>query len=88
MTKEQQIFQNMKRRGRIYKAHGKWCISYAKLVNAIIEAGYDRDTADRIIENMLAKNYIRQCKNVNGRTATDQGMSHRLGNYVILKWVN
>ena len=88
MTKEQQIYKNMKRPGHIKKAYGKWCISYSKLIKAIIDTGYSRDTADKIIENMLARGYIRESRNINGKTATEQGLKHSLSGYIITKWIN
>lgn len=89
MTKEKQIYQNMKHNHRIFKSHGKYGIKYSGLYMAIKEAGYnDRDVINKIIDNMISSGYIRPSKDVWGRTCTDQGLSHHLGNYIILKWEN
>ena len=78
MTKEQQIYKNMKSRG-IVKAHGKWIISYNRLYCAIVDAGYkDYDTIRKIIDGMVANGYIRKPHSGN----------YISGNYVIEKWVN
>lgn len=83
MTKEQEIYKNMKKRGRIYKSHGKWGIGYAPLYCSIKEAGFKDDKEIwQIIKGMEKKGYIRQSKDANGRT-----YGH-LGNYIIEKWVN
>lgn len=83
MSKEQEIFKNMRKRGRLYKSHGKWTIGYAHLYCAIKEVGYrDDKTIHKIIEGMEDKGYIRQSKDVNGRT-----WGH-MGHYIITKWVN
>lgn len=82
MTKAQEIYQNMKKRGRIYKAYGKWGISYASLYVSIKEAGYTADeTIWTIIENMKAKGYIRESKDTWGRERRHQ-------KYIITKWEN
>lgn len=83
MTKEQEIYRNMKRRGRIYKAYGKWGIKYEGLYKAIEEAGYtDYKTIWKIIHRMEDKGYIRGSKDVCGR---NYELNSR---YIILKWVN
>ena len=83
MTKEQEIYKNMKKRGRIYKSHGKYGIRYAALYCSIKEAGFMTDEIIwKIIDRMENKGYIRQSRDINGRTCG------HLGNYIIEKWVN
>ena len=78
LTKEQQIFKNIKSRG-VIKSHGKWVIDYKKLYCAIVDAGYkDYDTVRKIIDNMVAKGYIRKSHTGNRISS----------NYIIEKWVN
>ena len=74
---EKEIYRNMKKRGRIWKSHGKWVIRYSALFCAIKETIYfnDYDTINKIIHNMIKRNYIRMSRNGSG-------------NYIILKWVN
>lgn len=84
MTQEQLIYKNMKRKGNIWKSHGKFGISYSALYCAIKDAGYeDRETVQRIIKRMVNKGYIRHSKDVYGRS--DWAWN---GNYIIEKWVN
>jgi hypothetical protein len=79
MSKEQEIYKNMKKKGRIYKAYGKWGIDYASLYCSIKEAGYDSDAVIwRIINGMMNKGYIRLSKN-----RVNRGLK-----YVVEKWVN
>lgn len=78
MTKEQEIYKNMKR--NLYKSHGKWTIGIAKLYKAIWDAGYNKAQSEIIIKGMETKGYIRRTKNVNGKPTC--------GHYVIEKWVN
>jgi hypothetical protein len=83
MTKEQEIYRNMKKRGRIFRAHGKYGIGYAHLYCSIKEAGYPDDaTIWQIIDGMERRGYIRQSVKPNGKTAG------HCGNYVIEKWIN
>ena len=83
MTKEQEIYRNMKKRGRIFKKHGKYGIGYAPLYCSIKEAGFHEDEIIwEIIKRMESKGYIRQSRDVNGR------IKGHLGNYIIEKWVN
>lgn len=83
MSKEQEIFQNMRHQHGIRKCNGKWVIRYSSLYCAIKEAGYkDDETIWKIMEGMERNGYIRQSRNVNGKT-----YGH-LGNYIITKWVN
>lgn len=90
MTKEQEIFKNMKKRGRIYKAYGKFGISYINLWKSIIEAGYDKEQTEQIIRNMIKKGLIRYSKDCWGRTPDDKkgGGCHYKGKYIIEKWIN
>lgn len=88
MSKEQEIYRNMKKRGRIYKTHGKWKINYPSLLCSIEEAGYTQDESNMIIEAMLRKGYIRQVRDAYGRTDADKGMSHHLSGYIIERWEN
>jgi hypothetical protein len=83
MSKEQEIYKNMKRKGRLYKAYGKYGIRYPALYCSIKEAGYNEEQIHQIILNMIAKGYIRKVKNVNGRVL--EGLA---SNYIIEKWVN
>lgn len=85
MTREQLIYKEI--RGRAYNTRGKWGISYSGLFCAIRDAGYSAEDADKIIDNMLAAGYIRQSRRANGKTATEQGLSHHMGKYIILKWL-
>ena len=78
MTKEQEIYRNMKKKGRIYKAYGKWGIGYASLYVSIKEAGYEDDAVNQIIQGMKNKEYIRESK-----SRTNKGLK-----YIIEKWVN
>ena len=79
MTVEQKIYNDMKQYHRIYKAYGKYGITYAGLYNAIKDAGYDDyDTIEKIINNMINKGYIRLSKN-----RGNKGLK-----YIITKWVN
>lgn len=81
MTKEQTIYQNIKRKGNLYKSHGKYSISFLNLYWAIKDAGYDNDKTIRtIIEGMISNGYIRKSKDISGKTTT--------GRYIIEKWVN
>lgn len=81
MTKEQEIYQNMRHRVRKYR--GKWCIGYAGLYCAIKEAGFTEDeTIWKIMDNMVAKGYLRYSKDRNRRT------HGHFSNYIILKWAN
>lgn len=86
MSKEQEIYRNMKKRGRIYKTHGKWKINYPSLLCSIEEAGYTQDESNMIIEKMLRKGYIRQVRDAYGRTDSSKGMSHHLSGYIIERW--
>lgn len=82
MTKEQEIYKNMRRRGNIKKCYGQWCISYAALYCAIKDAGYKDDhTIWAIMENMLAAGWIRKSKDSWGRES--EGLGHR---FIIVKW--
>lgn len=82
MTKEKQIFDNMRHQHGIRKFHGKWVIRYSSLYCAIKEAGYTSDEAIRqIINGMVKQGYIRKSRNVNGK-------EQAFGNYIIEKWVN
>lgn len=83
MSKEQEIYKNMKRKGRLYKAYGKYGIRYPALYCSIKEAGFNEEQIHQIILNMIAKGYIRKSKDVNGRTWEGDG-----GNYIIEKWIN
>ena len=79
MTKEQQIYKNMKLSHRIYKSrYSKYfIIPYSALYCAISDAGYrEYATIHTVINNMVKGGYIAQCKN---------GVSLA---YRILKWVN
>ena len=80
MTKEQEIYKNMKKRGRIYKKrNGKYGIDYPSLFVAIKEAGYDDDEMiEKIIKNMIDKGYL---------SKSHDGYNKGL-RYVIEKWVN
>lgn len=81
MTKEQMIYKNMKRKGNLYKSHGKYGITFSSLYCAIKDAGYDDDKTIRtIIDRMEDKGYIRKSRDISGKTTT--------GKYVIEKWVN
>ena len=81
MTKEQEIYKNMRKRGRIYKFNGKYGINTAQLFGAIQEAGYaDRNTVYQIIDKMEEKGYIRKSLMPNGKP--------KMGRYIIQKWVN
>lgn len=81
MTKEKQIFDNMRHQHGICKSHGKWVIRYSALYCAIKEAGYTSDEVIwKIIDGMIKQGYLRKARNVNGKTTT--------GNYIIEKWVN
>lgn len=83
MTKEQEIYKNMKKKGRIFKKYGKYGIGYAHLYCSIKEAGFPEDeTIWKIIKGMENKGYIRQSRDVNGRT------HGHFGTYIIEKWVN
>ena len=87
MTKEQEIYKNMKRKGYIYKSHGKWGISYSKLYHAIADAGYnDYKTINTIIDRMERKGYIR--RSYDGTPTCDPHKAFTTGRYIILKWVN
>lgn len=79
MTKAQEIYRNMKKRGRIYKAYGKWGINFSSLYVSIKEAGYTEDDIIRkIIHNMEDKGYIRT-----SHSKVNQGLK-----YIIEKWEN
>lgn len=81
MTKEQMIYKNMRRRGNLYKSHGRYGIAFSSLYCAIKDAGYDDDATIRtIIRKMEDKGYIRKSRDVSGKTTT--------GRYIIEKWVN
>lgn len=83
MTKEQEIYKNMRKRGRIFKAYGKYGIGYANLYCSIKEAGYTEEaTIWKIIDGMERRGYIRQGRKSNGKT-----VGH-CGNYIIEKWIN
>lgn len=85
MTKEQEIFQNMKKRGRIHKAYGKWVIKYPALYVSIKEAGYAEDEQIwGIIDNMIKAGYIRRSLDINGKPCI---LKHG-GNYIITRWAN
>lgn len=89
MTKEQEIYKNMRKKGRIMKSHNKWVIRASKLMLAISEAGYeDIVTQKQIIQGMIDKGYLRESKDVWGRTARDQGLTFLMGNFIIEKWVD
>ena len=86
MTKEQEIYKNMKKRG-IYKAYGKYGITYPNLYCAIKDAGYDNHkTIDTIINNMENKGYIR--RSYDGTRNCDPHKAFTTGRYIILKWEN
>ena len=81
MTKEQEIYRNMKASRKIYKAYGKYGIRFSALYCAIKEAGYNNDTIIRkIIQKMENNGYIRKSKGINGQ--------ENFAKYIILKWVN
>lgn len=87
--KRKEIYTNMKKRGRIFRAHSKWGISYAHLYVSIQEAGYmDYDTIRKIMDGMINEGYIRPAKDVWGRTCGRNGNASCSGNYIIEKWVN
>lgn len=85
MTKEQEIFKNMKEIGRrrhtLRKSHGKWWVSSPTLASAIEEAGFTEKQAWTIIDRMEAKGYIHQRRDINGHKVFG-------GGYIIDKWVN
>ena len=83
MSKEQEIYKNMKKRGRLYKFKGKFIINYPALYCAIKEAGYNEEQITLIIKRMIEKGYIRKSKDVWGRTSEGLGFS-----FIIEKWVN
>ena len=81
MTKEQMIYKNMRRKGNLYKSHGKYGITFLNLYCAIKDAGYDDyKTIRTIIDRMENKGYIRKSRDISGKTTT--------GKYIIVKWVN
>jgi len=85
MTKEQEIFKNMKEIGRrrhtLKKSHGRWWVSHPTLVDAIEQSGFKEAQAIVIISRMEAKGYVHTRKDVNGRAVMG-------GGYVIDKWEN
>lgn len=81
MTKEQEIYKNMKMNHHIWKSHGKYGINFESLYCAIKDAGYDDDKTIRtIIHRMVDKGYIRMSKSI--------GKNQYTGKYIIEKWVN
>lgn len=79
MTKEQLIFKNMKKHGRIYKSHGKFGIGYSALYVSIKEAGYENEaTIKKIIDAMINGGYLRY-----SRAKANKGLK-----FIIEKWVN
>ena len=58
MTKEQEIYKNMKASHGIVKSHGKWVIRYSALYVAIKNAGYSDEQIRKIIHLMLDEGYI------------------------------
>jgi predicted transcriptional regulator len=81
MTKEQEIYKNMKMNHRIWKSHGKYGINFENLYCAIRDAGYDDyNTICTIIDRMVDKGYIRMSRSI--------GRAKNTGKYIIEKWVN
>lgn len=83
MTKEQEIYKNMKKRGRLYKFKGKYGIRYSALYCAIKEAGYTDEQINTIIQRMIDKGYLRKSKDAWGRECEGLGF-----NFIIEKWEN
>ena len=93
MTKEQEIYKNMKEIGRrahtLKKCHGRWWVSYTTLVDAIRAAGYAEEQISPIISRMEEKGYIhtmRPVKHIPGKTAT--GERARYAGFIIDRWAN
>lgn len=82
MTKEQEIYKNMKASHGIVKSHGKWVIRYPALYMAIKKAGYSDEQIRKIIDRMCDKGYIHRIKWADGK---ERGAGAGL---VIDKWVN
>ena len=85
MTKEQEIYRNMKaiakRRHTMGKSHGRWWVSYPTLHDAIKDAGFaDDKTIAAIIDRMEEKGYIHAARTANGHKNP--------GTYIIDKWAN
>jgi len=77
MTKEQEIYKAMKRRG-VFKRYGKWLITYSKMFCAVRDCGYSVEQTNKIIEGMIAQGYIRRVHKVKCRPIST--------NYVIERW--
>ena len=87
--KRREIYSNMKKKGRIFRAHNRWGISYAHLYVAIQESGYSEyGVISNIIGGMIDEGYIRPARNVWGKTLGKDGKSSYSGNYIIEKWIS
>ena len=75
MTKEQEIYKNMK--SRIFKAYGKFCIKKSFLLLSIKEAKYNDETALEILKRMETKGYIRL-----SNSRYNKGLT-----YIIERWI-